>query len=749
MEASKSSSSRKEKPSSSSSSSKHSKSSSEKKKSSSSSSKHRHRDDSLSPIPKRKYSSDEDSREEEEDDRNRKTSTNKDKSSTSNKKHRNDDKLKRSEKNEDPAASNGGSSGGGEVSLSIEETNKLRLKLGLKPLSVSDNKVTESKPASNGEQAKKTYIDKDTNQEFEHVPAKNMADIREQKELRQKLQEKREKRLLGEKYQKSKGLADSDDEENESSAAAWLQKAKEKQEAIRKAKILEEMDQQFGDTVDSHTSKSKTQKDYDSTMLKGLRVEHDQALFKEGKDIILTLKDRNILTGHGENLDVDNDEEADVLINVNIADDERFAKNVENKKNKPNYKPYDDFDDEGQFKERSILDKYNEELNGETKKSFKLDAKGTYDASDMKLIEKLDQEHKARAIRIDVLNELKLANDYMTQQELEKFKKPKKIRKVLRKSKNKMVKADDLLPLSSNIPEPKQKEIKVEKKEEQWIKSEPEVAVAKQSNDSSKISLKNIDFGFDKTESRDSESSDSDDEEEEDDIDVNKLNENEYRDFKEMLDEEANALEELQTILSRTRNKITSKVYPTSDLIESHLESQEAQSKEAGVAFEKLNTIIEYNEADKNHLTLDTMSEFCRNLGNTTTNPNENESDDDDEEENMKVDAQSEVTTKKKSREQADSDEDNMEHSDNDQNNSDNSNVINRSKLTEENDEEFELLDDEPVIDRGLASCLNLCINKGFIEKEKTKQNARFKKESIEAKNFTIEEKNYYDIDDK
>jgi len=39
----------------------------------------------------------------------------------------------------------------------------------------------------------------------------------------------------------------------------------------------------------------------------------------------------------------------DVLINVNLLDDERAAKNVENKKKKPGYQAYDDaeFDDYG------------------------------------------------------------------------------------------------------------------------------------------------------------------------------------------------------------------------------------------------------------------------------------------------------------------------------------------------------------------------------------------------------------------
>lgn len=44
------------------------------------------------------------------------------------------------------------------------------------------------------------------------------------------------------------------------------------------------------------------------------------------------------------------DEDADdTLINVNIIDEERAAKNVENKKKKPDYQPYDqdEFDTDG------------------------------------------------------------------------------------------------------------------------------------------------------------------------------------------------------------------------------------------------------------------------------------------------------------------------------------------------------------------------------------------------------------------
>lgn len=261
------------------------------------------------------------------------------------------------------------------------------------------------------------------------------------------MDERREKRRLTEKIRQVKGIADEESDNENESVDLWLKKVKEKQDAAKKAKSLEEMDEQFG-VSDQVETKPKLKKDYTSSSLKGLRVEHDQSKFREGQDIILTLKDKNIIRGIGENLELDEEDEADVLVNVNLVDDEVADKNVENKKKKPNYKPYDDFDEDGSFRNKSLLNKYDEELDGETKKSFKLGARGVYDTSDENFIKKLDQEHKSRAIKLDILNDLKAASDYMTTEEMEKFKKPKKIRKVMRKTK--ALKADDLLPLPMN-----------------------------------------------------------------------------------------------------------------------------------------------------------------------------------------------------------------------------------------------------------------------------------------------------------
>ena len=143
---------------------------------------------------------------------------------------------------------------------------------------VDTSKPTTETKTKTGE-IKKTYLDKDTNQEFEHAPAKNLAEIKEQKTLREKLREKREQRELNDRVLKSKGIAQgSDDEEGEEkddSAAAWIDKLKQKQDALKKAKLLEEMDEQFGvgELVDSTRKQSKPKtfdnQNYDSKHLKG------------------------------------------------------------------------------------------------------------------------------------------------------------------------------------------------------------------------------------------------------------------------------------------------------------------------------------------------------------------------------------------------------------------------------------------------------------------------------------------------
>lgn len=125
------------------------------------------------------------------------------------------------------------------------------------------------------------------------------------------------------------------------------------------------MDEEFGiaDLVNQDLRDAK-RKAYTDRHLKGLKVDHEMDAFDEGKTVILTLKDGAVL----------DDENEDTLVNVNMLDDERYKKNVQNKKQNPNHYGYDvyeeQFDHFGNPIERNILSKYDEELEATAKKNF-------------------------------------------------------------------------------------------------------------------------------------------------------------------------------------------------------------------------------------------------------------------------------------------------------------------------------------------------------------------------------------------
>lgn len=319
-----------------------------------------------------------------------------------------------------------------------------------------------------------------------------------------------------------------------------------------------------------------------------------------------------------------------------------------------------------------------------------------------------------------------------------------------------MVKASDLLPLptetqSTESAAPKRKRVK---EEDGWVKEDPTIPVSTVKTNEPKISLKNIDFGFDKDEDKeeaDSESDEADSDEEEDGI---RLNQEEWNDYKEMADEEENALEELQSILSKTRNKITTKTNSIDEIVklkEEELPIVIADDKTLanGVAFDALADSAE--AVVDGNIYLDSMSEFCKNVGQVSTKEEkayilaEADEDEDEEMEGATVIESEPATSKKKASAESDSEDEELMEEDS-KNKSDNSDSL---KQKGESDEEFELLDDEPHLDRGLASFLSLCKNKGFIEAEKKTPTVRVKKDNIEALNYMVEEKNYYDIDDK
>ena len=172
------------------------------------------------------------------------------------------------------------------MSLSVEETNKLRAKLGLKPLNV-DKKEEEDEQSDQPGVLIPGDRDKTRHLAPEHWGHRDQA-----KKLREKLTVNKEKRKVNTKLMAVKGLGESDSEDDD--ASKWIErqkkKAKEKEEAEKRAKAMEQLDEEFGvgDIVEEGL-KNKRQQAYSGKNLKGLRVEHSSEAFQE-RETVLTLK---------------------------------------------------------------------------------------------------------------------------------------------------------------------------------------------------------------------------------------------------------------------------------------------------------------------------------------------------------------------------------------------------------------------------------------------------------------------------
>ena len=318
----------------------------------------------------------------------------------------------------------------GDSSLSVEETNRLRAKLGLKPLESNDAGNEDGNAAVVGQP-----------QPDVHVPAKNLGAERAAEAVRARIEVVKAQRCVASKLGKVRTLGESDDSEQEdgvSGAASWVQRSRqlteEKKKAELRAKMLAEMDEDFGisDVIRSERERERNQS-YDSRHLGGLNVEHSVDRFKEGCDMVLVVKDRGVLDGDAD--------EADTLINTNLVDDERAEKNVTLKKQGIDYKAYDDeeWDEKGNIKPRGVLNKYNETIDGEKKTSFKLVAGGKYvGGGETDSAAALSRSEEQRAASPT----LRVASEFFTEQEMEeRFKKRKRKVRVVRKK----LRADDLL----------------------------------------------------------------------------------------------------------------------------------------------------------------------------------------------------------------------------------------------------------------------------------------------------------------
>jgi U4/U6.U5 tri-snRNP-associated protein 1 len=318
--------------------------------------------------------------------------------------------------------------------ISIEETNRIRASLGMKPLPVpgAAGPVFKDAPAAPPEEVGSTLESRQAE------GYDNYRKIQEAEEAKRKREAKAEAikkaRDAAKRFSKLEGKGLGDADEDDMDTRSWLTKQKKRQKEIEKARKKEQ------ELAEAETAAEYTAKD-----LAGVKVGHEIDTFQEGEVQVLTLKDTTI---------EENEEEGDELENLDLREREKLNEKLELKKKKPVYNP-NDVDETG---EKSILAHYDEEIDGKKGKRFTLDGMGSTAEASREGVS--SQKMKPKVFSLDILSKCKVINpfldlsltacsedepnsDYLDISEI-KIKKPKK--KKAKSTRQRAVDEDDIFP---------------------------------------------------------------------------------------------------------------------------------------------------------------------------------------------------------------------------------------------------------------------------------------------------------------
>ncbi|OTB12947.1 hypothetical protein K445DRAFT_320439 [Daldinia sp. EC12] len=312
----------------------------------------------------------------------------------------------------------------------IEETNRLRVSLGMKPLPVpgasgpqfKENTSTSEEDAGSTLESREAAAYDNYKKRLDAEDAKKRREEKAAAIKRARDAAKRFENLQG------KSLGEADDGEDVDTKS-WLISQKKRQKQIEKARKLEE-------ELAAAEAEAAAAIQYTSKDLAGVKVGHEIGSFEDGEEQILTLKDTDVLG---------DEEEGDELENINLREREKLEKKLELKKKKPVYDPHS-IDETG---ERSLLAQYDEEIDGKKRsKKFTLDGLGNTVLSDD--LDGQIQGGQKQRINLDILTEDKPTSDYLDISEV-KIKKPKK--KKSKATRQRPVDEDDIFPLPPAEPD--------------------------------------------------------------------------------------------------------------------------------------------------------------------------------------------------------------------------------------------------------------------------------------------------------
>ena len=312
--------------------------------------------------------------------------------------------------------------------LSIEETNRVRISLGLKPVPVPG--------AAAGPSFKQSKASSDGSSDSEDEPGSTLESRQEQgyenwKRLQDEQSAKAQRdaknaaikkaRDLARKFVKleGKGLGEADDV-TELDTKAWLVQQKKRQKKLEKERARK-LERELQEREEAH---------YGAEDLAGVKVGHEVGEFEDEREQILVLKDTTI---------DENEEEGDELENVELREKEKLGERLNLKKRKPVYDP-NAADETG---DNTILKHYDETIDGKKRKRFTLDAKGSTQEERDAIKKAVGAKLTAQSINLDILNGDTPISDYVDASEI-KIKKPKN--KKSKSKRQKVADEDDIFP---------------------------------------------------------------------------------------------------------------------------------------------------------------------------------------------------------------------------------------------------------------------------------------------------------------
>ncbi|MBA0866167.1 hypothetical protein Goshw_018567 [Gossypium schwendimanii] len=212
-----------------------------------------------------------------------------------------------------------------------------------------------------------------------------------------------------------------------SEVSAWVSRSRkledkrnaEKEKALQLSKIFEEQDNFVQGEDEDEEADNRPAHD-----LGGVKVLHGLDKVMDGGAVVLTLKDQSILA------DGDLNEDVDMLENIEIGEQKQRDEAYKAAKKKTGV--YDDKFNEDPGSEKKILPQYDDPVADE---GVTLDERGRFTGEAEKKLEELRKRLLGVPTnnRVEDLNNVgKISSDYYTQEEMLRFKKPKK-KKALRK----------------------------------------------------------------------------------------------------------------------------------------------------------------------------------------------------------------------------------------------------------------------------------------------------------------------------